>query len=86
MNSPTTILAATVVATCTAIVFSRLIFRQHSSKIIKSPATTLLPKLTQAEKDALPYPPDALPGGRDVVTSVNFTWLCYEFFENPIGA
>lgn len=85
MNPPSTILA-TAVVTFAAIALPNLMFRRQRSKIIKSPATTLLPKLTQAEKDALPYPPDALPGGRDVVTSVNFTWLYYEIFENPMGA
>ncbi|PVH73702.1 alpha/beta-hydrolase [Cadophora sp. DSE1049] len=37
-------------------------------KIVKSPAATLLPRLSQREKDELAYPPDALPGGRDVDT------------------
>jgi hypothetical protein len=38
--------------------------------IIRGPTATLLPNLSQAEKDTLPYPPDALPGGRDVDSPV----------------
>ncbi|KAI0199115.1 alpha/beta-hydrolase [Astrocystis sublimbata] len=33
-----------------------------------SPGKTLLPTLSKDEIEALPYPPDALPGGRDVDT------------------
>ena len=48
-------------------------------KIIKSPAATLLPKLTPAETEALPYPPDALPGGRDVDSPVRRSWhVCFD--------
>jgi hypothetical protein len=46
--------------------------REKKVKIIKDPATTLLPNLTEAEKAALPYPPDAYPGRRDVDGSVCF--------------
>ena len=35
---------------------------------IPSPRTTLLPRLSNAEAQNLPYPPDALPGARDVET------------------
>ncbi|KAK3336664.1 alpha/beta-hydrolase [Cercophora scortea] len=35
---------------------------------IKSPRKTLLPSLSKDETAALPYPPDILPGGRDVET------------------
>ncbi|OCK81970.1 alpha/beta-hydrolase [Lepidopterella palustris CBS 459.81] len=35
-------------------------------KIIASPRETLLPNLSQGEIDSLPYPPDVLPGARDV--------------------
>ena len=33
-----------------------------------SPLTTVLPKLSKEEIAKLPYPPDALPGARDVAT------------------
>lgn len=36
--------------------------------LIRSPRETQLSKLSREEIDALPYPPDALPGGRDVET------------------
>lgn len=64
--SPSFLVGATVLATIAAITVSRRLFREEKVKIIKGPATTLLPKLTDAEKALLPYPPDALPGARDV--------------------
>lgn len=36
--------------------------------ILPSPQKTLLPTLTDVEKSELPYPPDVLPGARDVDT------------------
>lgn len=36
------------------------------SKIICSPRKTLLPQLSEQEAADLPYPPDVLPGARDV--------------------
>lgn len=36
--------------------------------IIQSPRTRLLPKLSQDQFGKLPYPPDALPGARDVAS------------------
>ncbi|KAI0135141.1 alpha/beta-hydrolase [Daldinia grandis] len=36
--------------------------------ITPSPRTRTLPKLSEEETSTLPYPPDALPGGRDVET------------------
>lgn len=49
-----------------------LVFRARSatasqnSKIIFSPKKTLLPQLSEQEAADLPYPPDVLPGARDV--------------------
>ncbi|KAK0737557.1 Alpha/Beta hydrolase protein [Apiosordaria backusii] len=40
----------------------------RKQRLIRSPRETHIPKLTAEEIDALPYPPDALPGGRDVET------------------
>src|SRR5665213_1634831 len=36
--------------------------------IIESPRTQLLSELSENEKSNLPYPPDALPGARDVAS------------------
>ena len=49
-----------------------LVLRSQSSrlsqeqKVIPSPRLTLLPRLSDAETADLPYPPDVLPGARDV--------------------
>ena len=37
-----------------------------STKIVRSPRETLLPSLSSVERSKLPYPPDSLPGARDV--------------------
>lgn len=53
-------------------IVARLAFqagRKHD-KIFLSPRDTVLPNLTEKEKNELPYPPDLLPGGRDVETPV----------------
>lgn len=53
--------------------FSNITFRRKTSpKTIKSPTTTLLPHLSERERDELTYPPDALPGGRNVDTPVGY--------------
>ena len=69
----TSTIVATALATVAAMTLARFAFRQKKVKIIKSPAATLLPNLSQAEKDALPYPPDAYPGGRDVDSPVRLS-------------
>jgi hypothetical protein len=69
-TSSTSIIVITVLTTFAAITVSRFAFQTEKIKIIKSPTATLLPRLSQVEKDALPYPPDALPGGRDVDSPV----------------
>lgn len=68
-NSPL-LVGGTVFTTFAVLTISRLAFEGNRVKIIKSPAATLLPRLGSAEKGALPYPPDALPGGRDVPSPV----------------
>jgi hypothetical protein len=40
----------------------------HQGKILASPLTTLVPSLSDAERKALPLPPDVFPGSRDVAT------------------
>ena len=57
--------------TASALVASGFILRGFStsgrkSKTIVSPRDSLLPKLSQTDIDNLPYPPDALPGARDI--------------------
>ncbi|KIW42007.1 uncharacterized protein PV06_05597 [Exophiala oligosperma] len=47
---------------------ARLFGSSHESYIYRSPRSTLLPRLSDAEKGELPYPPDVLPGARDVDT------------------
>ncbi|KAK3354891.1 alpha/beta-hydrolase [Neurospora tetraspora] len=49
----------------------RMLMSQNSTKkqiIIPSPRATQLPQLSKEEISSLPYPPDALPGARDVET------------------
>ena len=43
-----------------------LLTRPDSTKIVRSPRDTLLPELSSVERSKLPYPPDSLPGARDV--------------------
>jgi hypothetical protein len=69
-SSTAVIIITTALTTLLSITISRLVFKEKV-KIIKSPVETLLPHLSQAEKDALPYPPDAFPGERDVDSPVS---------------
>ncbi|KAI9713711.1 MAG: hypothetical protein M1812_006549 [Candelaria pacifica] len=48
------------------------------NKLIRSPRTTLLPRITQPDIDNLAYPPDVLPGLRDVETPYG-TMRVYEW-------
>lgn len=38
----------------------------NNTRAVPSPRETVLPRLSRNEIDVLPYPPDALPGARDV--------------------
>lgn len=40
----------------------------HDEEVVRSPIKSLLPKLSSEEATSLPYPPDAFPGIRDVVS------------------
>jgi len=42
--------------------------RSPSPIVVESPGSTLIPKLSAEEASNLPYPPDVLPGARDVTT------------------
>lgn len=63
---------------CSGFVFRSIIAQPDRGGIIPSPRKTLLPKLTEAERLKLPYPPDALPGARDVDSPYG-TFRIYEF-------
>jgi len=69
-SGSTALILTTALTTIAAITISGFVFKEKKVKIIKSPVATLLPKLSQAEKDALPYPPDSYPGARDVASPV----------------
>lgn len=51
--------------------------RPLKKRCIESPRSTQLPRLTKEQIDQLPYPPNALPGGRDVDTPYG----CLKVFE-----
>jgi hypothetical protein len=46
--------------------YNRSVKQARQKEVIPSPLTTLLPKLSVQEQRNLPYPPDILPGARDV--------------------
>ena len=46
--------------------YNRSVKQARQKAVIPSPLTTLLPKLSVEEQRKLPYPPDILPGARDV--------------------
>ncbi|KAI1107956.1 alpha/beta-hydrolase [Jackrogersella minutella] len=67
--SRTVVLTATIAAAAWLSVDSILKPRRMKKDLIApSPLTTVLPALQEQEAADLPYPPDALPGGRDVLT------------------
>lgn len=61
------ILSAALICLPAALILRRHLFPK-AGKIIKSPKESVLSTLPPAELSSLPYPPDALPGGRDVPT------------------
>jgi hypothetical protein len=67
------IIGASVITTFAVLIISRRAFQGKQPKIIRSPRKTLLPKLNEAEIAGLLYPPDVLPGGRDVDSPVCVT-------------
>ena len=72
-RSVTYIIGASVITTFAVLTVSRLALQGKQQKIIRSPRETLLPKLTEAEIAELDYPPDVLPGSRDVDSPVCVT-------------
>ncbi|EXJ96097.1 hypothetical protein A1O1_01223 [Capronia coronata CBS 617.96] len=72
------LLAGGCLFTAGALIGSVVAGRPKKATIIPSPRTTRLPKLSEEEKSQLPYPPDVLPGARDVDTPYG-TIKVYEF-------
>lgn len=64
------VLSASLLMLTTALILRPILARPLASmpKTIPSPRETLLPHLSPSELASLPYPPDALPGSRDVRT------------------
>lgn len=71
------IIGVNVATTLALLLVARLSFRGPTQgKIFRSPRENLLPKLTAKETNDLPYPPDVLPGRREVNTPVSLEiWL-----------
>lgn len=62
------IMGAALICLPAALILQRHLFPSRAGKIIKSPKHTVLSTLPPTELSSLPYPPDVLPGGRDVPT------------------
>lgn len=63
-----TALAAVALAMVATLSLTLRPARQRLRRTIPSPRQTLIPKLSPKQAAALPYPPDLLPGARDVAT------------------
>jgi pimeloyl-ACP methyl ester carboxylesterase len=63
------LLVACTAAFSLGLVVRGFLFSGKGARIRPSPRTTLLPRLSKSEIASLPYPPDSLPGARDVQTS-----------------
>ncbi|KAI5927744.1 Alpha/Beta hydrolase protein [Camillea tinctor] len=62
------IIATTVVTTVALLSLARISLWPRKSEIIRGPLTTSVPRLSEAERAAIPYQPDHFPGARDVET------------------
>jgi hypothetical protein len=82
----TYIIGASVLTTVAVLAVARLALQGKQERIYRSPRETLLPKLTEAEIAALPYPPDVLPGGRDVDSPVCVTLAVYHQMPRDLDA
>ncbi|KAI9874324.1 MAG: hypothetical protein M1830_009881, partial [Pleopsidium flavum] len=81
--TPTLTLTITSVVTLTfTLLLLRLVFASTKPKAsgtrIPSPRDTLLPFLSRSQASALSYPPNILPGARDVSTPYG-VMRCYEW-------
>ncbi|KAL1851022.1 hypothetical protein Daus18300_012691 [Diaporthe australafricana] len=61
-------LSAALICLPAALILRRILFLKETDKIIKSPKHTTPSSLSPTDVSPLPYPPDALPGSRDVPT------------------
>ena len=66
LHHPYVVIGAASVGTLLLLGTVTSAFRSGPSRIIPSPVESKLPKLSLEEVQQLPYPPDALPGARDV--------------------
>ena len=62
------IITATATAFALGLLVRGFLVQGKHGQIVPSPLTTLLPKLRQDQHKELPYPPDSLPGARDVAS------------------
>lgn len=76
------VITTSLVVIVSAALILRPLLLSHPPQTIPSPRETLLPHLSPSEISRLPYPPDALPGGRDVPTPYG-TVRVFEF--GPLG-
>lgn len=66
LNLPTMLTASALIAS--GFILRGFASSGKKSNIVVSPRESLLPKLSEAEIADLPYPPDALPGARDIAS------------------
>ncbi|KAF2747482.1 alpha/beta-hydrolase [Sporormia fimetaria CBS 119925] len=71
-------LGAASLGTFTVLKSLKSTFQTENALVIPSPRETLLPHLSREEQDDLPYPPNALPGARDVDSPYG-TFRVYEW-------
>jgi len=58
--------AASIIALVAYQSYTKSVERARAKKVFSSPRDVVVSKLSEVEKNALPYPPDVLPGARDV--------------------
>jgi hypothetical protein len=64
------IISCSVATTLALIALAQYTLQTARPRLIRSPRVTLLPNLSEAEQSKLAYPPDVLPGARDVDSPV----------------
>ena len=75
------VIGSSVAVTLAVVAIARLALHSTPRKIVPSPRATLLPKLSKAEQEDLPYPPDVFPGARDVESPVRILVLWHIYFH-----
>lgn len=71
VTSTAAIAATAAVVTASVIVLSREVLWRRWAKVLRSPLRSTLPRMAQEERKHLVYPPDLIPGARDVETPVS---------------